>query len=234
MRVTSWLRGDALARPPQPYAVVIAAVVADLATIFGFHGGAADALRGLETASGGWLRPSLVFGLGSLAFLAGVVFGVGRVRPHDLGIDRRDLVRWALVVAIGWCALQLALVIASAVVPGIEPAAPTPGAISLLIAQLVVTGPIEEVIYRGLLLPRLAASWGTAAGVLGSTTVFVAMHIPSLVTDHATAADIPFKLFLWFAMGLVMALIYLRTRSVLVCAALHSLLNAPTPFLAAT
>ena len=199
--------------------------------------GAAQRLRGLELQTvAGCARPS-VRRASALVIVGGLLGVIGRVRPRDLHLDGRELARWAVVVAAGWCSIQFVVLVA-----GIDVVAPTPSQVSTLIAQLLVTGPVEEIIYRGVLLPQLARGFRAFAServavlgaIVGSAAVFAASHLPGLRHDGVTGAALGLQLAALFAMGIVFALLYLRSGRLLVVAALHALLNSPTPFLAPT
>lgn len=79
------------------------------------------------------------------------------------------------------------------------------------IVQAVLLAPVvEELVFRGVMLRAFAARWGTHAGILTSATAFAVLHFDSLGA---------------LAFGVVMALLYLRTRTLLVpmlCHALHN------------
>lgn len=78
--------------------------------------------------------------------------------------------------------------------------------------SLVVVAPIaEEFIFRGILLHRWAAKWGVSSAILVSSILFGLLHIN------------PFGLSVF---GIVMALLYLRSRTIIVPIIAHSLNNA--------
>jgi uncharacterized protein len=82
----------------------------------------------------------------------------------------------------------------------------------LSIAMFVIVAPIvEEMLFRGLLLQRWASKWGIRAGILASSLVFGCLHIN------------PVGLTMF---GLMMAVIYIRSRQLWVTILAHSLNNA--------
>jgi membrane protease YdiL (CAAX protease family) len=241
-----WLRFDVIVRgPPLPFVLVATVVLADVATSIVFHGGALDALRDLEARSGGWLRPTLVFGIASAALVVGVLLvGFGGMRAPHLALDAREVRRWVATLVVGWCSIQLAIVIA-ALLAGttcVELVAPTTMVLADLVAQVFVTAIVEEIVYRGVLLAQLVRRFrgGTSetaalvAGVTCSSAVFAASHIPGLTSGGVDAVELASALLQLFAAGVFFALVYLRSGSLLTVAALHALENAPTPFLALT
>jgi membrane protease YdiL (CAAX protease family) len=93
------------------------------------------------------------------------------------------------------------------------------GRISFAIAALLVAPPIEELLFRGLLLKGFAASWGLAASGVVVSIVFVLLHIPEAI--HYWPALIAIG-------GLAAATLTTRlvTGSVFAAMALHAAYNA--------
>lgn len=79
-----------------------------------------------------------------------------------------------------------------------------------LIAVLIVAPITEEFIFRGILLHRWAAKWGMTPGLLISALLFGLLHSNVIGL---------------FVFGLMMALLYLKTRSLFVPIACHALNN---------
>jgi len=89
----------------------------------------------------------------------------------------------------------------------------SPFANGLLLVSLVVVTPIvEEAIFRGWLLPKVSRRWGVGAGVITTSLIFGLLHGPSAPGATLT--------------GLVLALLYLDTGSLLVPIAAHATVNA--------
>ena len=73
--------------------------------------------------------------------------------------------------------------------------------------EIVLLAPVvEELLFRGVLVNRWGAKWGVRTGVLASSAIFACLH--------ANPVGV-------FALGLVAALLYLRTGTLLVPIALH-------------
>ena len=86
--------------------------------------------------------------------------------------------------------------------------------LSMMAFFVVVVGPFaEEVFFRGYILPGLAHKAGTAGSLIISSMIFGFAHV-TLSTVIPT-----------FVMGLVLGLLYLRTRSVLSCTIAHGIVN---------
>lgn len=87
-----------------------------------------------------------------------------------------------------------------------------PARLALDIVAIVIVAPVvEEILFRGFLLHRWAARWGTMAGVILSSALFAVMHIE--LVGH-------------FIFGVAMSALYVRTRSLWVPIAAHALNNA--------
>lgn len=94
--------------------------------------------------------------------------------------------------------------------PDVRPGAPVASAMAVLLS--VVAGPvIEEVVYRGVLLHRLAARRGAARGAVASALLFGVVH-----------ADVVGAV----VFGLVLTALYVRTGSLWIPIACHVLNNA--------
>jgi hypothetical protein len=80
-----------------------------------------------------------------------------------------------------------------------------------IVAMVVVAPVVEEILFRGILLHRWAARWGTTTGVVLSSAVFAILHVE--LVGH-------------FVFGVAMAALYVRTRSLWVPIAAHAVNNA--------
>jgi membrane protease YdiL (CAAX protease family) len=86
---------------------------------------------------------------------------------------------------------------------------PLPNVFSFL--TLCVVGPVlEEITFRGIILPRWSRKWGLSAGILASSTLFALPH-----TDPVGA----------FVFGLAMSVLYLKTQSLTLPIVCHGLNN---------
>ena len=79
-----------------------------------------------------------------------------------------------------------------------------------VIVAVLVAPIVEELVFRGVLLRSLVARWGTNVGIVTSALVFGVLHVGAFGA---------------VAFGIVMALVYLRTRTLLVPIACHALHN---------
>ncbi|MBC7895124.1 MAG: CPBP family intramembrane metalloprotease [Cytophagaceae bacterium] len=87
-----------------------------------------------------------------------------------------------------------------------------PARLFLDVVVIVIVAPVvEEILFRGILLHRWAARWGTTAGVIVSSALFAIGHVELI--GH-------------FVFGVALAALYVRTRSLWVPIAAHVVNNA--------
>jgi membrane protease YdiL (CAAX protease family) len=120
-------------------------------------------------------------------------------------------------LAIGWTALpgiaaSLFWLGSALGIPGEPPARQVRGP-ALLASTLVLAPIFEEIIYRGQLLPALAARLGKAPGLLLSSAAFA--------LPHAAA----WPIFGSFGAGLLLGALMLARRSIALCVGIHAGFN---------
>jgi membrane protease YdiL (CAAX protease family) len=149
--------------------------------------------------------PAAALGLGVAAL---VVVPLVRSLAGDALADRSRLgVAWARGSA--WalaCGLSAGALLASgyllviALFPPASPfvpgpttrliAAPGPEKIYLMVAAVAVAPPLEELLFRGVLLAGFSRSFGAPAGAVLSTALFTAAHLPEIVAYRPSALAI--------------------------------------------
>ena len=201
-----------------------------------------QALVDLYRTTGGLVQPTLLNGLFLFSVTGLVIFGVGRLRPSDVGLRASAIGPAVLVTLAFWIAMQGALMVViafsdySLVWHGAwrEPRVVA----GMYLAQLLGTGLQEEVLFRGLLLPqfflkaRRRWQWAVALvfAVLGSGVVFALFHIPNRVFMHGVSGqDLSHNLLWTFWPGLAFAALFLVTRNLFVCVGIHALRNELAP-----
>lgn len=101
------------------------------------------------------------------------------------GAPRRTILRWALFGA-GLAALYAAVVIPHLLPPSSQDIASmsdlldakTPlGKIALILLAVAIAPPLEEFVFRGILLNGFGASWGTWPAIVGSVACFALGHL---------------------------------------------------------
>ncbi|THD55949.1 CPBP family intramembrane glutamic endopeptidase [Phenylobacterium sp.] len=175
-----------------------------------------------------WAAPAMAVLLaGLLAYLS------GRGWPTGTSQRRRELLRWnrmpwpTFFLAVGAGVLGLVafggLWITAAdlihIPAGVQPTLshiPLPTAISFLVMGALAAPLSEEAAFRGYAMGILQRAWGHApAAIVGSTLLFAAVHF--------TQGIDPVKLGLYFAAGLVFALVGYLTNSLYAVMVVHSL-----------
>lgn len=89
-----------------------------------------------------------------------------------------------------------------------------PQALGLLFALVVVAPFTEELLFRGVLLPRLAERYGDRAALLLSSALFGIVHVHPVAVGVATIA------------GVLLGALALAKRRLWICIALHAGVNA--------
>lgn len=90
----------------------------------------------------------------------------------------------------------------------------SPVTLSIIALLSVTLGPfVEELLFRGIVLPSMRRKWGTTWAVVGSAFLFSVIHFQ------------PWSIPALFAVGVVLGLIYVQTRSLWASVALHSTYN---------
>ncbi len=215
----------------RPVAYALLAVA--LAFVVG--GGLAEFAGNLELgdAAGDLLLQYLVLhGLGFVG-VSLVYLRYRRVDLSYLGVrvpDIRD-VAWGatataatLVVAYGLLELYSLLGVSSAAHRIEEAAAANPEVyLVLLVLSVVLIGPAEELLFRGVLQNAFAEVVDAAPAVVLASFVFAVMHVGSL---SGSAVEVSVYLFTAFSLALVLGAAYEVSGSLLVPAAAHGLYNA--------
>ena len=201
----------------------------------------------VERFTAGLIQPTLIFS--AMRFLLAVV-GVGIVagglRARDVGLDGDKLSNGALMVFGLWTVMQLVGMLPRLISSGEVALSPiwTPEKLPLiageLIAQLFGNAFVEEVLFRGFLLTQVtlmlnerisSRGWRVTATVLISQLIFALSHIPQrIVSGYSLAALGPNLIQLWLV-GIVFAVLYLRTENVFIAVGVHTLVNAPVTIL---
>ncbi len=178
----------------------------------------------------------------SVLLVQGVVFGGlsaaylrYRGRPTDyVGVSVPDLEGWLHAAAGYVLALVAAFTMVFVVVflLGLTPAQNRAAQLgqqdprvllALLVLSVLVIGPGEELLFRGVIQSRLRETFSMPIGIGLATAIFAAAHVTSLV---GPTSGIALTVTLLFVPALVFAVIYERTGTVVVPAAAHGAYNA--------
>lgn len=194
----------------------------------------------LTTATGAIVRPTLVVNVvGVLA-----LFGVLRWRldrgPGTVGIRWGDPGTAVAVLAGCWLAIQ-AVGIAARWRQGMPLVVPADGAairvaVGTGLSQVAGVALFEEVVYRGLLFGHLLVrfedrfdrSWVSfGLAIVVSAGVFAAVHVPRRLRLGTVTGSLGGDLIALFVVGVTVAVVYLRTGSLLLTIGMHALYNRP-------
>jgi membrane protease YdiL (CAAX protease family) len=168
----------------------VAVVVTVLGVVASVLGSVPGLVVGRSTAAGYTLAlvgSELGFVAAGVLFLVWTGRGVGYLDMELPGGHRR----WALVAGatVGLFAFRSVLILAAAQV-GITPAGSSVTQVDLpfevlvailLPAMLLVVGPAEELLFRGVLQKYLREAVSAPAAIIGAGTLFGTIHLPTLV-----------------------------------------------------
>lgn len=193
-----------------------------------------------------WRENLVLFGCLLVVAAGGVIGGVGRLRPGDVGLHRATLVRGVLTAVAVWVVIQL-LAILEGLATGtlaLSPAWSTVGVARTLrwtAVMFLATAFYEEITFRGFLFPQLYLKlrgsprrrfWGA---LLTSQILFAVAHVPAHVAlRHLSGAALWSQVVLQGIAGVMLMLLYLRSRNLWLCIGFHGLANAPTPLVRGT
>ncbi|WP_181692877.1 CPBP family intramembrane glutamic endopeptidase [Natronomonas sp. LN261] len=90
------------------------------------------------------------------------------------------------------------------------------------VLSLLVIGPTEELLFRGIIQTRLRETFGVGAGVTLATALFAVIHIAGFGSVGAGVLGVS----VLFFVGFVLALSYEYTGNLVVVALMHGLFNA--------
>lgn len=184
----------------------------------------------------------------SLAIVViGLLFGLGRLHPSDVGLYRQQLVPALLGGIVFWACLQLVALI-TALFSGsvsINPLWHNEGGTAVaggLIEELLGNALVEEIVFRGFLFVQLLLLFNRAVhrrfsfvvALVISQVIFALSHVPNFVWVYdRTLFDALASTDLIFVSGLLLALVYWRTRNLLLVVVIHMLRDEPTAIIAA-
>lgn len=211
------------------------------ATISGLYAGSVgQAIEDLQRSTAGLAAPPLVANLPVLAIMSLIIFGIGRLRPADVGWQDVAVGPAVVTIVAFWIAMQGAL--ALGVLFSDHPLQwhkdwQRPGFVAgLLLGQLLGTAFIEEMVFRGFLLPEFyvkASRHGpctvaVVTALLGSLLAFSLFHLPhDLFVRNIGGLDLLAEQWVRFKVGFLYAAVYLITRNLFVGVGLHAIFNEP-------
>ena len=96
----------------------------------------------------------------------------------------------------------------------------------LIPLAILVTGPAEELLYRGVIQTRLREVFDTAAAVVIAAAIFSIVHVPAYGATGGLDASLFITLGILFLLGSFLGYAYERTDNLVVPAVAHGLFNA--------
>lgn len=229
---------------PAPLAAVAAFVLGHLALkawFFSLHYYTAVA-RPIEHATGGLISPvSLAAAIEMAVLVGGIAFLMGGLRWRDVGLGSGGLVNACLVLMLLWGAVHLIIAAHSlsaccSLDLGPVVVTSTPVAAGRLLDAFWGSGFIEEVMYRGFLMPQvylLARRFGISASkalviaLVGTQVYFGLNHIPAATRMPMSVGGAAIYVAHAAMVGGIFAALYLRTGNLYVAIGAHALINNP-------
>ncbi len=204
--------------------------------------------RPVEVATAGIVSPVVLAGLIEVVLLVGVVMlWIGKLRLCDLGLTWGHVPNAVIVTILIWGGVQ-AVLSGLAVSAQFEPALNPELALGperfsgKLLEATFGSAFIEEVMYRGFLVPQLyllARAWTPnrthrAVIALGLPQFYFGLnHIPAALRMGLSSGDVAAYIFLVILVGFLFTALYLRTGNLFVAIAAHALVNNPMPVVVA-
>lgn len=200
----------------------------------------------ITRATGGLMGATLQANLLNILLFCLIVFGWGKLRPMDVGLDWSKLKQGLALTALLWLAAQVIVLLINWINRDIhlDPIWSERGITAVLgglIGQLLGNALFEETEYRGFYLSQFYLKlktqnekWRLAWSVLAMLTLFILSHIPNRIFAGYTLADIPQDFVFLFINGLFFTIVYLVSGNLFLAVGIHALMNRPTMITEAT
>lgn len=200
----------------------------------------------ISRATGGLINATLQANILNLLLFCLIVFGWGKLRPHDVGLDWSKLKQGIVLTALLWLAAQVIVLLINWINRDIhlDPIWSERGITAVLgglIGQLLGNALFEETEYRGFYLSQFYLKlktqnekWRLAWSVLAMLALFILSHIPNRIFAGYTLADIPQDFVFLFINGLFFTIVYLVSGNLFLAVGIHALMNRPTMITEAT
>lgn len=204
-----------------------------------------NVFRAIAQATNGLVLPTLVCNLLSIAFIIVLLFMIiGELRPKDMGLHGRKILHAVMITALLWLLMNAVFAVASLMVNSSlawQPSWDTQGVpvvIGKLISHLFGNALYEEAAFRGFLLMQLYLKFSgrqskittrkMVLALLISQSYFSLIHIPNRLANNGFHALLFLDLLGLLIMGILFALLFLRTQNLFLVVGCHALLNTPT------
>ena len=176
---------------------------------------------------------------------AGLLSGVAKLKPREVGLRLPDLPPGIVVTALTWITMQLVALVLNLAAFGrvmldrswLVPLGTTSMLGTLLFGQFLGNALFEEVTFRGFLLPQCYFQLRSLeprprirvlVALLVSQLLFALYHIPVMLSNGVSPIQLPLALLPILLIGLLLAVVYLRTGNLFLAVGLHALNDSPT------
>ena len=180
-----------------------------------------------------------------IVIVGGLLFSVAKLKPREVGLRLPDLPLGIVVTALAWITIQLVALLLNLAAFGrvmidrswLVPLGTTSMLGAILFGQLLGNALFEEVTFRGFLLPQCYFQLRglkqhprtrVLVALLVSQLLFALYHIPVMLSNGVSPIQLPLALLPILFIGLLLAVVYLRTGNLFLAVGLHALNDAPT------
>lgn len=200
----------------------------------------------IAKATGNLIDATLQANLLNILVFCLIIFGWGKLRPIDVGLEWGKLNQGLSLTVLLWLATQAIVLLINWINGDIhlDPIWSKFGVTAVLgalIAQLLGNAFFEEMEYRGFYLSQFYLKIKTQKegdrriwSILAMLTLFILSHIPNRIFSGYTLADIPLDFTLLFIWGLFFTAVYLVSGNLFLAIGVHALMNKPTMITEAT
>jgi len=220
---------------------ILGIVLLNVAAVAVVLGGETAGFEIVEEGGGIAPLPGLaVNGVGQILAFGGLALGYLRYRGYDLARARAYLgvrapsLREIGAVVGGFVGMIVLLAVVSAIVSlfstpadnvAAQDAAENPDAIpAMIVIMLLIVGPFEELLYRGVVQTRLRERFAPAVGIVVASVVFASVHAAGALSG--TPTEILTTVAVLFVVSLVLGGLYEYTGNLVVPAVVHGLFNS--------
>lgn len=194
----------------------------------------------IAAATGNLINSTLQANFPNILVFSLLIFGWGKLRPADVGLQWQKLAEGLSLTALLWLGTQ-ALVLLIDLINGdihIDPLWHERGVTTVLgglLGQLLGNALFEEMQYRGFHLSQFylklrmqEGRWRLILALLAMLVLFILSHIPNRIFSGYSIAEIPLDFALLFIWGLFFSAIYLVSGNLFLAIGVHALVNRPT------
>lgn len=194
---------------------------------------------GLPIPESPLVRISIELVIGQMVAMGGLSVGYLSYTGRGLGyvpIRRPTLVESLIVIAAPFGIIFVSAIITQlSLAVGVEPSQHALGQMAdvdptfylyLIPLVIVIVGPFEELLYRGVVQRRLRESFGPVAAILFASLIFALIHIPAHGFGAAGVASTAASMAALTGGSIVFGALYEWTENLTVVALVHGLYNA--------